>query len=60
MLKGRLKTISYYLHIMGVYWFRQGAGIVIHKRVRSPNYVKNWKKINANSDFFAADAAIAA
>ena len=45
---------------MGVFWFRQGARIITYKRVRSPNYVKNWKKINANNNFVAADAAIAA
>jgi len=26
----------------------------------SPNYIKNWKKINAENNFVAADAAIAA
>jgi len=45
---------------MGVFWFRQGDRGIVYKRVRSPNYVKNWKKINAESNFVAADAAIAA
>ena len=45
---------------MGVFRFRQGDRNIIYKHVCSPNYIKNWKKINAESDFVAADAAIAA
>jgi len=59
-VKSKMTSYCFHKDIMGVFWFRQGARIITYKRVRSPNYVKNWKKINANSDFFAADAAIAA
>lgn len=45
---------------MGVTWFRQGVRSDIYKHTCSPSYIKNWKKINAESDFVAADAAIAA
>ena len=45
---------------MGVTWFRQGDKSGTYKHMCSPNYIKNWKKINAENNFVAADAAIAA
>ena len=45
----------------GVFWFRQEARNVIYKRVCSPNLHKNWEKINADNNAFAAtDVAVAA
>ena len=45
---------------MGVTWFRQGDRSDTYKHMCSSNYIKNWKKINAENNFVAADAAIAA
>lgn len=45
---------------MGVTWFRQGDRSDTYKRVRSPNYVKNWKQINADTNSDATNVALAA
>ena len=61
MRSDKLKEISYYFSkLMGVTRFRQGDRSGAYKHMCSPSYIKNWKKINAESNFVAADAAIAA
>lgn len=45
---------------MGVTWFRQEDRSGIIKRMCSPNYIKNWNKINAENNSVATDVAIAA
>lgn len=61
MPSDKLKYRScYFYNHLGVTWFRQGDRSDTYKHMCSPNYIKNWKKINAESNFVAADAAIAA
>ena len=59
MLNDKSKSVNF-LNNMGVTWFRQGDRINTYKHVCSADYIKICKKINAESDFVAADAAIAA
>ena len=45
---------------MGVFWFRQGAKVLLISVCEVLTFVKIKKKINANNNFVAADAAVAA